>query len=82
MNRISPKGLDAGIINSAKNIPLSNIKNKINDIGKDKTILTYCKNGVHSKTAASILSNNKFENVYALKGGFTAWKEAGLPIEK
>ena len=76
------KERNTGFINSAEHITMSNIKDKMDAINKNKNILTYCKNGLRSKTAAEILCKNKFENVHNLKGGFEAWKEAGLPITK
>ena len=76
------KERNTGFINSAEHITMSNIKDKMDVINKNKNILTYCKNGLRSKTAAEILCKNKFENVHNLKGGFEAWKEAGLPITK
>jgi len=69
-------------INTAVNIPLSDIKNKISELDKNKTIITYCKNGLRGQTAANLFVKNQFTNIYALKGGFDAWQKAGLPIEK
>lgn len=76
------KEINSGKINLSTNIPLTDIKNKITKLDKNKTIFTYCKNGIRSKTAANLFVKNEFKEIYTLKGGFDAWKDAGLPIEK
>lgn len=69
-------------IKSAINIPLSNLKNKINDLDKNKKVVAYCQNGMRSKSAANLLAKNKFTNIYTINGGFDAWVRTGLPVEK
>ena len=58
-----------GHLNGAINIPLSNIKENINEIEKDKKILLYCQSGLRSKKAFKILEDLGYKNVYNLKGG-------------
>jgi len=72
----------AGFINKAIHIPMAQVKNKLDTLDKNKKILTYCKSGTRSKSTAELLCKNQFDNVYSLKGGFDAWKSAGLPIDK
>lgn len=48
---------------------------------KDKVIAVYCRSGFRSSTASNILLEEGF-NVVNLKGGITAWKEAGKPTVK
>ncbi len=61
-------------------IPLHQLKDKINQIPKDKKILVYCRSGNRSITAARILSSLGYK-VYNLNGGINAWKAEGLPIK-
>ena len=72
----------AGFINSSTHIPMAKVKGELNALDKSKTILVYCKSGMRSKTTAELLCKNQFDHVYNLKGGFDAWKTAGLPIKK
>jgi len=44
--------------------------------------LIYCRSGARSARALDILQGSGFENVYDIKGGYEAWKTAGLPVVK
>ena len=71
-----------GFITNDLNIPMSQVKKKINSLDKSKNILVYCKNGTRSDRIADSLSKSDFQKVYSLKGGFNAWLKAELPIQK
>tara|TARA_B110000977_G_scaffold148695_1_gene188545 strand:+ start:199 stop:612 length:414 start_codon:yes stop_codon:yes gene_type:complete len=71
-----------GFISNDINISMSQVKNKMDSIDKDKKILVYCKSGTRSDQISGLLSKNDFKNVYSLKGGFNAWLKAELPIQK
>lgn len=45
------------------------------------TLAVYCLRGSRSMKAATLLAKEGKE-VYNLAGGITAWKEAGMPVEK
>ena len=53
------------------NIPLSDIKQKIEKIvpNKDRKILLYCQSGLRSKKAIRILEKLGYNNLYNLNGG-------------
>ena len=70
-----------GYINGDVHIPMSDIKNKLGTLDKNKTVLVYCRSGSRSSHIAGMLTRNAFENVYNLKGGINAWKRAKLPIK-
>ena len=71
-----------GFISNDINISMSQVKNKMDSLDKDKKILVYCKSGTRSDQISGLLSKNDFKNVYSLKGGFNAWLKAELPIQK
>ncbi len=71
----------AGYIDGDTHIPLANVKNKLDTLDKDKTVLVYCRSGSRSSHIAGLLTRNEFENVYNLKGGIQAWKRAKLPVK-
>ena len=72
----------AGFLSNDINIPMGQIKTKMDTLDKSKNILVYCKSGTRSDRIADILSKNDFQKVSSLKGGFNAWLKADLPIEK
>lgn len=49
---------------------------------QDRLILTYCASGARSALAADALQVLGFTNVRSITGGFIAWRDAGLPIER
>ncbi|MDR0769963.1 MAG: rhodanese-like domain-containing protein [Burkholderiales bacterium] len=73
----------AGHLGKAINIPLAEIRGKLPDLRKKpmKNILVYCDRGQKSLSAAKILAELG-KTIHNLKGGLTAWTDAGLPIEK
>lgn len=58
-------------LNKSVNIPLSELKEKIEKVQPDKErkILLYCQTGGRSKKAAKILENLGYYQLYNLKGG-------------
>lgn len=75
------KELKSGYIKDSTHIPLSDVKNKLDQLDKDKSILVYCRSGSRSSHIAGVLTRNEYENVYNLKGGIQAWKRAKLPVK-
>lgn len=71
------------ILNS-RGLPLSQIEARIGDIEKfkDKPVIVYCATGNRSSTAAAVMRKRGFSNVVNLSGGFAAWQQAGLPVQK
>ena len=54
-------------------IPMNDIPSKINELDRNKEIIVYCKSGKRSARVCEYLNNNKFSNIYNLKGGILAW---------
>ena len=61
-----------------KNIPLSEIEERLNELNKSKVLIVYCRSGARSRQACEILAQHNF-TVFNLEGGITAWKAAGYP---
>ena len=55
---------------------------QIQSLDKNASVFVYCYGGGRSSAAAKELKKQGFKNVYDLKGGFSAWKKAGLPEVK
>lgn len=73
----------AGHAVASKNIPLATLEGD-KSLPKNKTlpIVLMCATGARASRAAGILRKLGHENVQAIAGGLTAWREAQLPIEK
>ena len=54
-------------------IPMNDIPLRINELDNNKQIIVYCKSGKRSAKVCEYLNNNKFSNIYNLKGGISAW---------
>src|SRR5919202_2832436 len=48
---------------------------------KDAPICVYCAGGVRSAFAAKAMEQLGYTNVRSVAGGFSKWKDAGLPFE-
>ncbi len=73
----------AGHLRNAKNIPLAELRKRINQLGIDKTrpLVVVCQTGVRSARATALLLKAGF-NAVSLDGGVAAWETANLPISK
>src|SRR5688572_2635552 len=49
---------------------------------KDKPVVVYCEHGPRAWVASLGLGRHGFSNVLLLEGHMSAWREAGLPVEK
>ncbi len=59
-------------------IPLASIGESIERISTNKKIIAFCKSGMRSKQAVSILKQHQILNCYSLKGGVNAFAKAEL----
>ncbi|MEB2784241.1 rhodanese-like domain-containing protein [Algoriphagus persicinus] len=80
----TPEEMAEGHLPNAKNIDYTNdnFKREIAKLDKKRTYLLYCKSGIRSGNAASIMKAAGFTHIYSLDGGIEAWQKAGKPIEK
>lgn len=75
---------NGGRIPKSKNIPLSEIDKRVDEIAKfkDKPVIVTSGNTNKACAAARALKALGFTEVYQLQGGFSAWQSASLPTEK
>jgi rhodanese-related sulfurtransferase len=73
-----------GRIPKSKNIPLAEIDKRLDEINKfkDKPVIVTCRTNNRAGSAARLLKKHGFADVYQLAGGFGAWQQASLPVEK
>jgi rhodanese-related sulfurtransferase len=73
-------GHAAGAIHLSKGIIERDVEKEIPD--KSKTLVLYCGGGFRSALAADALGKMGYQNAISLDGGWRAWNQAGLPVEK
>jgi rhodanese-related sulfurtransferase len=73
-----------GHILGAKNVPLAELERRAPELDKHKSrpVIVHCDTGNLSTSALPVLRKLGFATVVNLTGGFSAWKQAGLPVEK
>ena len=69
-----------GAMHLGKGIIERDIEHTVQD--KQQPIILYCGGGFRSALAAQSLQQMGYQQVYSLAGGFKAWCEAGLPLDK
>jgi rhodanese-related sulfurtransferase len=79
-----PKEFDGSRLPRAVHIPLSQLEGRGAELARyvGKPVVTYCLVGNRSSLANKTLARLGFTDVYNLRGGYRAWKDAGLPVEK
>jgi rhodanese-related sulfurtransferase len=73
-------GHAAGAIHLGKGIIERDIETKVPD--KSATLVLYCGGGFRSALVADALQKMGYENPISLDGGWRAWNEAGMAVEK
>src|ERR1700724_1921458 len=73
-------GHAAGAVHLSKGIIERDIETKVPD--KSATLVLYCGGGFRSALAADALQKMGYKNAISLDGGWRAWQESGLPVEK
>lgn len=69
----TPTEYSNGTIGDAVNFPLETIRERMNELPKDKKLAIFCKTGVRSYLAQRILKQNGYD-VVNLSGGYDLWK--------
>jgi rhodanese-related sulfurtransferase len=83
-----PAEFAAGHAAGSRSVPLANLQvsggGLPSELPKNKALplVVVCSNGNRSVRAVATLKNLGFENAKALAGGFAAWRDANLPVEK
>lgn len=79
-----PAEFAAGHLPKARNIPLKELQQRVQEIAKfkERAVLVTCRSGPRAGSALRLLKRAGFATVYQLKGGLNAWQQASLPVEK
>ena len=73
-----------GHVLGARNVPLADFERRAAEFDKHKAkpVIVVCESGSRSARAIEALRARGFARVFNLSGGFGAWQQAGLPVEK
>jgi len=76
-----------GSIDPALNIPLDELRERIDEVPRDKKVILFCNTGFTSYLASRILLQQDLTEVYSLMGGMKLYKEIiknkqGSPMKK
>ncbi len=67
-----------GKIPGAREIPLHELRGRLNEVPRDKKIYVYCAVGLRSYNAARILTQNGYREVFDVAGGYKTWETATM----
>lgn len=68
-----PNEYNGGHILGARNIPVTQMKQRMKEIRPDKPVYLYCQSGLRSGRAAQMLYRKGYRDIYHLQGGFKKW---------
>ena len=69
-----------GAIDGAVNIPLDDMRQRMDEIPRDKPVWVYCGVGLRGYLASNILKDNGYAEVRNLIGGLKTYKAATAPV--
>jgi rhodanese-related sulfurtransferase len=70
----------SGHARGAKNIPLSQIMRRIDEIPRDRDVFVICQSGNRSVTAVRVLQEAGVTRAFNVRGGTGAWRMHRLPL--
>ena len=75
---------EQGHIAGALNIPLDELPQRLDELAgqEERPIALICRTDVRSVKAAQLLARHGFANTHVVRGGMSAWREHGYPIEE
>ena len=75
---------ELGHIRGSHLIPLKELAARAAELAEHthSDVVTICRSGVRSTTAAALLAGLGFDHVANLKGGMLDWNDAGLPVDR
>ncbi len=78
----TPQEYAAGHIAGSQNIPLGELRLRLDEVPRDRPLLVQCESGTRSAIAASVLSAAGWRSVLDLTGGLSDWQALGNPVER
>jgi glyoxylase-like metal-dependent hydrolase (beta-lactamase superfamily II)/rhodanese-related sulfurtransferase len=76
----TPAERAAKSIPGSVSVPLMQLRGRLQELPRDRSILVFCAGGYRSSIAASLLGREGFDDVSEIAGGIAAWEQAGQPL--
>lgn len=76
----TPREWQTKRIEGSLHIPLSRLRERIEEVPRDRPIVIHCQTGYRSSTAASLLEQHGLASLADLVGGLAAWEASGLAV--
>ena len=76
-----PEEYAHGHLPGALNVPQAELASRLDELPRDRALLTICQGGFRSLRAAQFLTQMGFDNVISIKGGTEGWRAAGGPLD-
>lgn len=73
---------DEGHIDNAEHIMVGTLKNRLDEVDTDKTIIVQCQAGARSAIAASVLKANGIDNLVNMSGGYSKWQQEVASVKQ
>ena len=77
----SEKEWQSGHLACSHNIPLTHLRERLDEVPQDRPVVIHCEGGYRSAIGASLLAQAGRTNVTDLVGGIKAWIASRLPTE-
>lgn len=69
----TPQEFRANHIKGFKNIPLFELRQRANELSKEKEVFVICQSGMRSSKASKVLKKLGFNHITNVKGGMSTW---------
>ena len=76
-----PEEFARGHVPGAVNVPQAELATRLDELPRNRPIMTICQTGMRSLRAAQFLSQQGFDDVVTVGGGTAAWRNSGRPVE-
>jgi rhodanese-related sulfurtransferase/glyoxylase-like metal-dependent hydrolase (beta-lactamase superfamily II) len=76
----NPREWTAKRIAGSVNLPLGRLRERMEEVPRDRRVVVHCAGGYRSSIAASILHQYGITNLVEMAGGLAAWDAAKLPV--
>jgi rhodanese-related sulfurtransferase len=76
-----PEEFARGHVPKAVNVPQADLATRLDELPRDRPIMTICQSGSRSLRSAQFLRQQGFDQVVSVAGGTAAWRAAGRPVE-
>lgn len=80
----TPEEFASGHVPGAVNIPYDAVGQRSGELSaqRDREVVVYCEKGGRAAKASQALADAGFRSIRHLDGDMSAWRAAGLPVEK